>query len=77
MPFPTALLTTSAGIFLDSCQHHCGGAAGAWNGPQIDGFLSSTGLQAWYTKGSAGLANKGFFNQNQPFPCEGCCHGSK
>lgn len=60
------------GIFLDSCHHHCG----AWNGPIINSMGSGAALNAWYTKGSAGLANKGFFNQNQQFPCDACCHGA-
>ena len=53
------------GIFLDSCHHHCG----AWNGPVIDTMGSGAALNAWYTKGSGALPNKGFFNQNKPFPC--------
>ena len=57
------------GIFLDSCHHHCGN----WDGSEIDGMLSGAALQKWYTGGSAGLDNKGFFNQNKPFPCDACC----
>jgi len=57
------------GIFLDSCHHHCGN----WDGSEIDGMLSGAALQAWYTKGSPALDNKGFFNQNKPFPCDACC----
>lgn len=60
------------GIFLDSCHHHCG----AWNGPKIDGTNSSFALKDWYERGSQTLANKGFFNQNKPFPCDACCAGS-
>jgi hypothetical protein len=60
------------GIFLDSCHHHCG----AWNGPVIDSMGSGAALNEWYTKGSAALPNKGFFNQAKPFPCDACCKGS-
>jgi hypothetical protein len=60
------------GIFLDSCQHHCG----AWNGPEIDGMKSSAALLDWYQKGSQNLQNKGFFNQDQAYPCAKCCSGA-
>ena len=60
------------GIFLDSCHHHCG----AWDGPVIDTMNSGAALNAWYTKGSAALPNKGFFNQDKPFPCNACCKGT-
>lgn len=60
------------GIFLDSCHHHCG----AWNGPIIDGRNSSFALKEWYEKGSQGLENKGFFNQNKAYPCVACCHSA-
>lgn len=60
------------GIFLDSCHHHCG----AWNGPVIDTMKSSVALQEWYEKGSQAMSNKGFFNQNKPYPCELCCSGA-
>merc|ERR1712217_32045 len=59
------------GIFLDSCHHHCG----AWNGPVIDNLNSSFALLEWYQKGSQVLSNKGFFNQDQPYPCDACCQG--
>ena len=58
-----------AQIFLDSCHHHCGN----WDGSEIDGVLIGAALKEWYEKGSPALANKGFFNQNKPFPCEACC----
>eukprot|EP00662_Eupelagonemidae_sp_cell21_P041941 gene41941-45805_t len=57
------------GIFLDSCHHHCGD----WDGSEIDGKLSGSALQEWYNLGSPKLPNKGFFNQNKPFPCDACC----
>jgi hypothetical protein len=57
------------GIFLDSCHHHCGN----WDGSRIDGLLSGDALEAWYTKGSSGLDNKGFYNQDKAFPCAACC----
>ena len=57
------------GVFLDSCHHHCGN----WDGSMIDSVLSGAALEAWYTKGSAALPNKGFYNQNKPFPCDACC----
>lgn len=60
------------GIFLDSCSHHCG----AWNGPVIDGKGSGAALYEWYTKGSAALPNKGFYQQAKAFPCKECCSGS-
>lgn len=60
------------GVFLDSCVHHCG----AWNGPVIDGETSGNALNAWYTKGSPALPNKGFYNQDKTFPCNQCCHGT-
>jgi len=59
------------GIFLDSCHHHCG----AWNGPIINDWGSGVALNEWYLKGSPALPNKGFFNQNKPFPCDACCTG--
>ena len=65
-------LAPQHGIFLDSCHHHCG----AWDGPVIDSVSSGVALNDWYTKGSAGLTNKGFFNQNTPFPCDACCKGT-
>mmetsp|Transcript_50940 Transcript_50940/g.101299 ORF Transcript_50940/g.101299 Transcript_50940/m.101299 type:complete len:278 (-) Transcript_50940:174-1007(-) len=71
----TALVVTDLlaqpqhGIFLDSCHHHCG----AWDGPEIEGTLIGAALKAWYTKGSAALPNKGFFNQDKAFPCDACC----
>lgn len=66
------LASPQHGIFLDSCHHHCG----AWNGPIIDTVGSGEALHQWYTKGSSGLSNKGFFNQNKPFPCDSCCYGT-
>ena len=57
------------GIFLDSCHHHCGN----WDGSMIDGELIGTALQKWYNMGSQKLPNKGFYNQNKPFPCAECC----
>lgn len=57
------------GVFLDSCHHHCGN----WDSSMIDGVLSGAALQTWYTKGAAALPNKGFYNQNKPFPCDACC----
>lgn len=57
------------GIFLDSCHHHCGN----WGGSRIDGDVIGTALQKWYTVGSDELPNKGFYNQNKPFPCASCC----
>jgi hypothetical protein len=60
------------GIFLDSCHHHCGD----WDGSEIDGKLIGAALKEWYEKGSPALANKGFFNQDKPFPCDACCKPS-
>eukprot|EP00052_Salpingoeca_macrocollata_P021749 m.187067 g.187067 ORF g.187067 m.187067 type:complete len:401 (-) comp21615_c0_seq2:1536-2738(-) len=57
------------GIFLDSCYHHCG----EWGNIRIDGLVQATAFQEWYDKGSEGLANKGFFNQNKAYPCAECC----
>lgn len=55
-----------------SCHHHCGD----WDGSEIEGKLIGAALQEWYEKGSPALANKGFFNQNKPFPCDACCKPS-
>jgi hypothetical protein len=57
------------GIFLDSCHHHCGN----WGDSLIDGVLSGPALNTWYNQGSANLPNKGFYNQDKPFPCNDCC----
>jgi len=57
------------GIFLDSCHHHCGN----WDSSLIDGDLSGVALNKWYTQGSVALPNKGFYNQDKPFPCNSCC----
>ena len=61
------------GIFLDSCHHHCGN----WDGSEIDGKLIGSALQEWYNMGSQKLPNKGFFNQDKPFPCDACCKPGK
>ena len=37
---------------------------------------SGEALYEWYTKGSAALPNKGFFNQDKPYLCDACCHGT-
>lgn len=63
------LASPQHGIFLDTCRHHCG----MWGDITIDGANQAQALEAWYTKGSQGLPNKGFYNQNQTYPCDACC----
>jgi len=57
------------GIFLDSCYHHCG----MWGSIRIDGQVQATAFEDWYTHGSSGLPNHGFYNQNKPYKCDACC----
>jgi len=61
------------GVFLDSCSHHCWGW-GLYR--STSGVTQPQAFQEWYDKGSEGLANKGYFRQNRPYPCDSCCHGS-
>jgi len=65
------------GAFLDSCQHHCGAggppAGGNWGQSKIDGDLQGVALKKWYELGSEALPNKGFYNQDQTYPCANCC----
>lgn len=57
------------GIFLDSCNHHCGG----WGLYDVNGKSQPVAFQEWYEKGSASLPNKGYYTQAQTFPCTDCC----
>lgn len=57
------------GVFLDSCLHHCGG----WETYTVDKKTQGLAFKEWYEKGSAGLANHGYFTQNHSYPCDSCC----
>jgi len=63
------LLVPPSAVFLDSCKHHCG----EWDALHIDQMSSTDVLKVWYTQGSNALPNKGFMDQNQPYPCNLCC----
>lgn len=65
------LLGTNAehGIFLDSCNHHCGG----WGLYDVNGKNQAIAFQEWYEKGAKALPNKGYYAQRKPYPCTDCC----
>jgi len=76
------LLAPQHGVFLDSCSHHCGrqGPKPAWGskgqpGSLVGGVSMGQALEAWYNQGSSSVKNHGFYDQNQTFPCDDCCHG--
>ena len=56
------------GVFLDSCQHHCG----AWGSIRIDGDLVATAVQHWYDGIGVAGAKKTWI-QGKPYPCKACC----
>lgn len=66
------LASGSHGVFLDSCFHHCWG----WGHYSTGGVTQPKAFEEWYEKGSRGLANKGYFRQDNLYPCEACCHGA-
>lgn len=71
----TLLSKAQHGVFLDSCQHHCMNYLGEfWDQSLIDGDFSGPALSKWYQLGSPALPNKGFYNQDKPYPCDDCCH---
>jgi len=56
------------GVFLDSCEHHCG----LWNGLSVGGVRQPEAFQAWYeTPGAQRL-----FIQGQVYPCTACCNAN-
>lgn len=57
------------GVFLDSCEHHCGG----WGQYYVNGKSQAQAFQEWYEKGSKDLPNKGYYTQAQEYPCTDCC----
>lgn len=63
-------LAAPSGVFLDSCQHHCG----EWGQIHIDNITSPFAVQTWYTKGASALPNNGYMDQGQPYPCSSCCN---
>eukprot|EP01121_Diplochlamys_sp_Union-15-3_P004235 TRINITY_DN1425_c0_g3_i3.p1 TRINITY_DN1425_c0_g3~~TRINITY_DN1425_c0_g3_i3.p1 ORF type:complete len:293 (-),score=41.21 TRINITY_DN1425_c0_g3_i3:27-905(-) len=52
------------GIFLDSCQHHCG----EWGNIVISGDNQAKAFEEWYDGGSVR-----FYYQNKEYPCTACC----
>jgi len=61
LPYPRA------GVWLDSCEHHCGG----WGSIKIDGDNMATAFAAFYK--SEGHDRRIWF-QDSPYPCTSCCH---
>jgi hypothetical protein len=56
------------GVFLDSCNHHCG----AW-GITIDGQPTQLAHQTWYNNLGVSGAKKEWTNRTVSFPCASCC----
>ena len=56
-----------SGIFLDSCNHHCG----AW-GITIDGDSTAHAHMKWYNSLSVSGAQK-LWDQTGDYPCAACC----
>ena len=57
-----------SGVFLDSCNHHCG----AW-GITIDGQPTQLAHQAWYNSLGVAGAKKEWTNNTVAYPCAACC----
>jgi len=60
LPYPRA------GLWLDSCEHHCGG----WPGIKIDGYSMATAFAEFYQ--SVGNGRRIWF-QDEDYPCKSCC----
>ena len=57
-----------SGVFLDSCNHHCG----AW-GITIDGQPTQLAHMSWYNSLGVAGAKKEWTNHTVDFPCTACC----
>jgi len=60
------LVNQRAGVWLDSCYHHCGG----WPGITIDGYQMADAFAEFYR--TLGTSKKLWF-QDETYPCNACC----
>jgi len=58
------LIKPHNGIFLDSCEHHCGN----WNSMHISGQTQATAFSDFFE----GKPKKVWI-QGKPYPCASCC----
>ena len=68
----TVLEHPGNGAFLDSCWHH----TRLYNDGFVQGSNAARAFMDWYMNGSQGLANRGFYEQGERYPCEACCHSA-
>jgi len=61
---------TQHGMFIDSCQHHCGG----WSLFYINGTSQAQAFQDWYVNVTTNkTVNNSRSQQDEKFPCLSCC----